>query len=196
MDHMNIILVVFDTLRKDCVGAYGAPPWGPVQTPHLDAFAAESVTFTRAYPESLPTLPARRAIYTGERVYPYTEGEIRLKGDQRQAAGLGTDSRGSGHRLAELLHESGYRTGLISDLYHQFKPSKNFARGFDQWMFLRGQEIDAVSQRAGAVAGGDRLLAAAGGAGDFRARCGLHPPVSEEHVRPRQGGGLPQRARD
>ena len=45
---MNIVLVVFDTLRKDCVGCYGESPgwtwlekYGPVQTPHLDAFAAK-----------------------------------------------------------------------------------------------------------------------------------------------------------
>jgi hypothetical protein len=30
----------------------------------------------------------------------------------------------------------------VSDLYHQFKPSKNFWRGFDQWTFIRGQEVD------------------------------------------------------
>ena len=48
MSDMNVILVVFDTLRKDCLGAYGAPPWGRVHTPHLDRFAAESVKFTRA----------------------------------------------------------------------------------------------------------------------------------------------------
>ena len=34
------------------------------------------------------------------------------------------------------------RTALISDLYHEFKPSKNFWRGFDQWTFIRGQEAD------------------------------------------------------
>ena len=57
---MNIVLVVFDTLRRDAVGCYGqAPPWdlGPIATPNLDAFARESVRFERAYPESLPTLP-------------------------------------------------------------------------------------------------------------------------------------------
>jgi len=40
------------------------------------------------------------------------------------------------------LHHSGFRTALIADVYHMFKPSKNFWRGFDQWMFLRGQEVD------------------------------------------------------
>ncbi|MCM8765042.1 MAG: sulfatase, partial [Candidatus Omnitrophica bacterium] len=44
--------------------------------------------------------------------------------------------------LSEILREAGYRTALISDVYHMFKPSKNFWRGFDQWTFLRGQETD------------------------------------------------------
>lgn len=44
----NIVMVVFDSLRKDCVGAFGQPPWGKVNTPNLDALASESQIFTRA----------------------------------------------------------------------------------------------------------------------------------------------------
>ena len=138
---MNIILVVFDSLRKDCVGVYGSPPWGKVYTPHFDAFARESVVFTKAYPESLPTLQARRAIYTGNRVYPFHDADFRLKGDFVGAPGWGPIPENQ-PTLAEMLREAGYRTALIADLYHMFKPSKNFWRGFDQWTFLRGQEVD------------------------------------------------------
>src|ERR1700692_4186814 len=71
----NVILIVFDTLRKAAVGTDGErPDWDDdfpaIATPNLDAFAAEAVRYTRAYPESLPTLPARRALYTGQRAYP------------------------------------------------------------------------------------------------------------------------------
>ncbi|MDY7010389.1 MAG: sulfatase-like hydrolase/transferase [Planctomycetota bacterium] len=58
---MNIVLVIFDSLRKDCIGCYnsgrpGAPQWGwKVKTPHLDALAEESLVMTRAYPESCCT---------------------------------------------------------------------------------------------------------------------------------------------
>ncbi len=96
---------------------------------------------TRAYPESLPTLPARRAIYTGQRVFPFHNADFRLKGDFVGAPGWGPIPEDV-PTLAEMLGEAGYRTGLISDVYHMFKPSKNFWRGFDQWMFLRGQEKD------------------------------------------------------
>ena len=138
---MNVVLVVFDTLRKDCVGAYGTPGWWPVATPNLDAFAAESLAFTRAYPESLPTLPARRALYTGQRTYPFHGGDFRLKGDFIPAPGWGPIPEDQ-HTLAEIFHAAGWRTALVSDLYHQFKPSKNFWRGFAQWTFIRGQEDD------------------------------------------------------
>ena len=138
---MNIILVIFDSLRKDCVGVYGSPPWGKVHTPHFDAFARESLVMTRAFPESLPTLQTRRAIYTGQRVYPFHRGDFRLKGDFVGAPGWGPIPEEQ-PTLAELLSGAGYRTGLIADVYHMFKPSKNFWRGFDQWMFLRGQEKD------------------------------------------------------
>jgi len=138
---MNVILVVFDSLRKDCVNVLGAPPWGKVHTPHFDAFAAESVVATRMYPESLPTLPTRRALYTGRRVYPFHNADFRLKGDFVGAPGWGPIPEEQ-DTLAELLYEAGYRTGLVADVYHMFKPSKNYTRGFEQWTFLRGQECD------------------------------------------------------
>ncbi len=138
---MNIICVVFDSLRKDCIGAYGKPFWGEVKTPKLDRFAGDSLMFTRVYPESLPTLPARRAIYTGKRVYPFHRGDFCLKGDFVGAAGWGPIPE-KDDTIAEVLHANGYRTGFISSVYHQFKPSKNYWRGFDQWTFIRGKEND------------------------------------------------------
>jgi len=133
---MNVILVVFDSLRKDCVGCYGQPPWGKVHTPVLDALAKESLVFDRAYPESLPTLPTRRALYTGRRVYPFHMADYRLRGDFVGAPGWGPIPEDQ-PTVAESLQAAGVRTALVSDVYHQFKPSKNYWRGFDQWVFLR-----------------------------------------------------------
>lgn len=139
---MNIILVVFDSLRKDCVGCYNSSPsWGRIRTPHLDALANESLVMDRVFPESLPTLPARRALYTGQRVYPFENADFHLKGDFKAAPGWGPIPEDQ-DTIAELLQKSGYRTCLISSVYHMFKPSKNFWRGFDQWDFVRGKEID------------------------------------------------------
>jgi arylsulfatase A-like enzyme len=124
---VNIVIVVFDTLRLDHIGAMGND-W--IQTPNFDRFAAQSVVFTAAYPESLPTLPMRRGLYTGARVYPFADHKYQ-KGDFAGAPGWGP-MREERHTISEVLSAAGYRTGLISDVYHQFKPSKNFHRGFDQ----------------------------------------------------------------
>src|SRR5215212_11634597 len=63
----NVILVIIDSLRRDHVGVYGND-W--IHTPTLDAIAKESLLFTRAHPEAMPTLPVRRAIHTGMRTWP------------------------------------------------------------------------------------------------------------------------------
>lgn len=142
----NVVLVVIDTLRKDAVGCYESPPdWGAdfpvIRTPNLDAFAEGAVRFTNAYPEVLPTLPARRSLYTGNRTFPFHNSHFRHRGDFPTAPGWGPIPEDQ-DTLAEILQFQGFRTGLVSDVYHQFKPSKNFWRGFDEWQFVRGQETD------------------------------------------------------
>jgi len=137
---MNVILVIFDSLREDCVECLGTPPWGKVFTPNLDRFAEESFVLKRCFPESLPTLQARRAIYTGKRVYPF-EKDPKYKGDTVLFAGWGPISE-ERDTISEILQENGYYTALISDIHHQFKPSKNFHRGFDEWLWIRGYEFD------------------------------------------------------
>ncbi|MHA1491367.1 MAG: sulfatase [Promethearchaeota archaeon] len=144
---VNAILIILDTLRQDHVGCYGNT-W--IKTPHLDKFALESVKFTRMYPESLPTLPARKAIYTGKRVFPFTEDKLgKTKagrgdfiGDALGAPGWGSISD-SQDTLAERFQRKKYISALFSDVYHQFKPGYNFHRGFSQWKWIRGQEEDA-----------------------------------------------------
>ncbi|MCD6221837.1 sulfatase [bacterium] len=139
---MNVVLVIFDSLRKDCVGCYKEnPSWGKVETPFFDKFSEESLIFDRVYPESLPTLPMRRAIYTGKNVYPFRNANFKLRGDFVGAFGWGPIPEDQ-DTVSEVLQEKGYRTCLISSVYHQFKPSKNFWRGFDQWEFVRGKEND------------------------------------------------------
>lgn len=134
---MNIILVIFDSLRQDHLGTYGNT-W--IQTPHLDAFAKESVVFKRCYPESIPTLQVRRALHTGRRTFPFVDTRF-LKGDVDPLLGWGPIPEDH-QTLSELLAPHGYRSTLITDTYHQFKASKNFHRGFDSFSFIRGQEVD------------------------------------------------------
>src|SRR5215207_7960091 len=94
----NVILVIIDTLRKDHVGAYGND-W--IHTPTLDAIAEESLLFTQAHPEAMPTLPARRAIHTGMRTWP------------TKPPAYGWTPIPSGQKsLSEILKKEGYRTAL------------------------------------------------------------------------------------
>ena len=134
---MNVILVIMDSLRKDHVGAYGNP-W--IKTPNLDALAKQSLRFTEAYPESLPTICARRAIHTGIRTWPFRNWHP-VKGDDIILQGWQPIPEGQTH-LAEVLKENGYATMLMTDTMHEFKPSYNFQRGFDAFKFIRGQTTD------------------------------------------------------
>ncbi|MDP9412461.1 MAG: sulfatase [Actinomycetota bacterium] len=133
----NVVLVVIDSLRKDHIGAYGN---GRTKTPNLDALAKESLRFTQAYPESIPTICARRAIHTGKRTWPFRDwvppkGEdIILQGWQPIPNGQVT--------LAEMMRAAGYGTYFVTDNMHQYKPSYNFHRGFDAFEFFRGQTTD------------------------------------------------------
>ncbi len=45
--------------------------------------------------------------------------------------------------LSETLLASGYLTALVSSLYHEFKPGRNFQRGFQSWRWVRGLEWDS-----------------------------------------------------
>ena len=134
---MNAVLVILDSLRKDHIGAYGSDR---VRTPNLDAFAGESFRFTRAYPESLPTICARRAIHTGLRTFPF-KNRVELPGETFQPAGWQPIPEDQ-VTLSETLVAQGYNTALYSDTQPMFHPSMNFQRGFRVFDWIRGQERD------------------------------------------------------
>ncbi|MFP4073600.1 MAG: sulfatase-like hydrolase/transferase, partial [Actinomycetota bacterium] len=100
---MNVIVVVLDTLRKDYVGAYGNE-W--VMTPTLDEIAARGTRFARVVPESLPTIPVRRALHTGMRTFPFRDVE-RHRGDTVGLLGWQRIPERQ-TTLAEMLSQSGY----------------------------------------------------------------------------------------
>ena len=66
-DGPNVVVLIVDTLRADYVGAYG----GRARTPSIDALARGGLRFTRFHPEAMATVPARRSILTGRRVFPF-----------------------------------------------------------------------------------------------------------------------------
>ena len=58
----NIILLMADQMRGDCLGIAGHPD---VKTPFLDALAAEGVRYENAYSACPTCVPARASLYTG-----------------------------------------------------------------------------------------------------------------------------------
>jgi arylsulfatase A-like enzyme len=67
-ERRNVVLIVIDSLRADHLRSYGARG---MRTPNLDELARGSMRFTRVFPEAMPTMPARRAIMSGRRAYPF-----------------------------------------------------------------------------------------------------------------------------
>ena len=137
MSDLNVVMIIADTLRKDHCGCYGNP-W--IRTPNIDRLAARSARFTGAYPESLPTIPVRRAMFSGRRAYPFHNYHsipwdiVSLPGWQPMERDVPV--------VAEMLHEAGYHTGLVTDTLPMFAPGMNFERGFDQAVRIRGQQQD------------------------------------------------------
>ena len=66
-DGPNIVLIVVDSLRADHA-------LGPrASTPNIDALAAQGMAFNRVFPEGMPTVPARNAILSGRRTFPFRD---------------------------------------------------------------------------------------------------------------------------
>ena len=129
--------MVSDTLRAADLGCYGSLE---VHTPNIDEFALRSVRFTRAYPESLPTIPVRRALHTGRRAFPFRNYQP-VKWDIVYLPGWQAIDNEE-DTLAENLAADGYQTGFVTDTLPYFAPGFNFTRGFWQWEFIRGQQQD------------------------------------------------------
>jgi arylsulfatase A-like enzyme len=134
---VNVILVIVDSLRRDHVGAYGN---GWIKTPNLDALTKESLLFTRPYPESIPTIPARRAIHTGVRTWPFRDWHP-SPDDGFKPYGWAPVPEDQ-VVLAELLSAEGINTNIVTDTLHLYRAFYDFQRGFDTFDCIRGQERD------------------------------------------------------
>src|SRR5918999_1017025 len=148
----NIVLIVVDTLRPDHLGCYGNDV---VQTPNIDTLAAESLCFTRVFPEAMPTVPARRSILTGRRVYPFRGWAP--WGGLAKRAGWSPIMPGT-PTLPTILREGGYWTAYVSDnpfLTHTpvFAPFRDSLDRYVRVMNQRGSLRPADSVPRGEAAG-------------------------------------------
>ena len=120
----NVVVIVADTFRRDHLGAYGNPR---IQTPHLDEFARSSVVFDEHTVSSFPTMPARADILTGTFSYAHM-------GWEPLPRHLMT--------LPELLSGAGYTTMGIVDTPFFIRNGFGYDRGFDDFVWVRGQGDD------------------------------------------------------
>lgn len=124
----NVVVIVADTFRRDHLGAYGN---GRIRTPHLDEFARSSVVFDNHVLSSFPTMPARADILTG--TFSYTH-----MGWEPLPRHLTT--------LPGVLSEAGYTTMGIVDTPFFVRNGFGYDRGFDDFVWVRGQGDDTRPQ--------------------------------------------------
>jgi arylsulfatase A-like enzyme len=120
----NILVIVADTFRRDHLGVYGNPR---VRTPNLDSLARSGVVFEEHTVASFPTMPARADILTGTHSYTFMGWEALPK-----------------HLpvLPQLLSEAGYRTMGVVDTPFFVREGFGYDRGFDDFIWVRGQGDD------------------------------------------------------
>lgn len=100
----NVLLIIADQLRYDCLGFSGM---APVRTPCLDRLASEGMWFGRAFNHIPVCGPARQSLVCGQR--PETFGGL-----WNYSLGLKVGSlQPEAYSWARSLKEAGYRNGYI-----------------------------------------------------------------------------------
>ncbi len=101
----NIILILADDLGYSDLGCYG----GEIETPHLDALAADGLKFSHFY-NAGRCCPTRASLLTG--VFPHQAGIGHMTYDAGEPGYRG-DLNPDTATMAEALKAAGYRTGMF-----------------------------------------------------------------------------------
>jgi arylsulfatase A-like enzyme len=118
---MNVVLIAIDSLRADHLGCYG---YDLPTSPGMDALAAESVLFERAFAPGIPTTPSFTTLMTG--LHPYRHGVLAHLSDRRLKPEILT--------LAQMANRVGWVTAGIDNLAVQGNGRGSWmARGFDYY---------------------------------------------------------------
>lgn len=126
----NAVIVLFDSLNRHMLGAYGGREF---ETPNFDRFARAAVRFERHYTGSLPCIPARHDILCGALDFLWRcWGSVEIWEDA----------------ITYALRKAGVATQLISDHPHLFEAGgENYHIDFGAWSYERGHESDAWKLR-------------------------------------------------
>jgi len=114
----SLLVVTFDTTRRDCMGFLGK---SPSVTPNLDRLAAQSCVFDDAYTVAPITLPAHCSLLTG--LYPVSHGVHENTSHQLPKDAL---------TLAEILKARGYATAATVGAF-VLDPMYGIDQGFDHY---------------------------------------------------------------
>ncbi len=122
----NVIVLLFDSLNRHMLSAYGG---GEAQTPNFDRFAAKAAVFDNHYVGALPCMPARHDILCGAWDFLWKPwGSVELWEDS----------------IAAPLTKAGVVAQLITDHPHLFETGgENYHVDFTAWDYQRGHEGDA-----------------------------------------------------
>lgn len=122
----NILLIMTDQQRGDCLGIDGHPC---LQTPNMDALAADGVRFRRAYTTCPICIPARRSLLSG--LHPGQHGMVGYVDGQEWEPPA---------TLPGLLRDAGYHTGLVGRNMHQHPQWKRF--GYEEMVIAGNFDTD------------------------------------------------------
>jgi arylsulfatase len=149
VDRPDILLIMPDQMRGDCLSILGHPV---VRTPQLDELARQGTLFRRGYSTVPSCIPARYALLT--RLAPQTSGVVGFAGKAINTL-----------TLPGALSELGYATVLVGRNMHQI-PSCGTC-GYQQQLlgstYVSGDEYDSFLKRVAPETGGIRSLIANSG---------------------------------
>jgi arylsulfatase A-like enzyme len=163
-DGPNVLVIVVDTLRADYVGAYG----GRAFTPTIDALAREGLRFTRCHPEAMATVPARRSILSGRRIFPFRGWRPQPERGLRDTPGWGPIDDVDA-TFTSALRRAGWWTAYVTD-----NPFLGFASGYASFR----RTFDRFVRVAGQVGAVRRPRDVS----DDELRHWLVPELREEHI--------------
>jgi arylsulfatase A-like enzyme len=124
----NILLIVSDTFRYDLLhGRFYVKNGVKAKLSNLEKFCSDSVEFTRAYHASFPTVPNRADLLTGRFTFTYYDWSPMPR---------------DWVTLPMILRKAGYVCMMVADTPHILKDGYHFDRGFNGWVWIRGQEND------------------------------------------------------
>jgi arylsulfatase A-like enzyme len=121
----NIVFIFADDLGIGDTGVYGSEV---IETPHIDALAADGVRFTQGYVSHPVCSPSRAGLMTGR--YQQRHGWEFNPAGRDEDSGMSVGER----TMADVLKAAGYATGMVGKWHLGYQGGHHpQARGFDDY---------------------------------------------------------------